>query len=96
MIGRPILQLLSSALSSPSGSQHEMITSLSSLHFGSWSVSQSSQHPGPGSSTVTMSLPPCMEDGEEERGVVTGTCNHLFTAYRKFRYLDSKVKSRSK
>ena len=32
-----------------------------------------------------------MATSETESTIVTGTCNHLFTAYRKFRYLDSKV-----
>ena len=81
-------------LSRHSGSQHEMITSLPSLRSGPCHQSST------GSSVinrVTMSLQSYKEESEEEqRSVVTGTCNHLFTAYRKFRYRDSKVKSRSK
>ena len=93
MIGRPILQLLS------------CLSSLVTLRFSARNDNLTLQSPlwllvrftiqSTSRARVINTMSQCMEDSEEQR-VVTGTCNHLFTAYRKFRYLDSKVKSRSK
>ena len=94
MIGRPILQLLSwlsSLVTLRFSARNDNLTLQSPLWLLVRFTIQSTSRARVINSI--MSLPQCMEDGEET--VVTGTCNHLFTAYRKFRYLDSKVKSRS-